>query len=60
MALLKDRKFAALIMAVMIVLSILGGAHRSLSALRSEAEAVFYNEISGRADAFYGRETEEM
>lgn len=24
------------------------------------AEAVFYNEISGRADAFYGRETAEM
>lgn len=24
------------------------------------AEAAFYNEISGRADAFYGRETPEL
>lgn len=53
MALLRERKFAALIMVVMIVLSIFGGSYRSLSALRNEAETVFYNGANGDGLGIY-------
>ncbi len=47
MALLKSRKAAAAVMGLLILLSILFGSHRSLTALRGEVEDVFLNGAEG-------------
>ena len=44
---LLDRKVAAILMVVMMVVATLFGSHRSLSALSKKAEQVFYNGVSG-------------
>ena len=47
MKLIRNRYFAAAVMAVLILAAVLLGSHRSLSGLRSRAAETFYAEVAG-------------